>query len=170
MVLCNCQLEATPSSRNGASIYTSDTMHHLPSWKTPCDDVGVLLERSMNVLRAQSTIVSTQPHLRFATFCKWRQLATHMHSLPLSCVLMSSLKRFRTGKGISPVRCGCCFPVVYGPVGKRVLFRTRNSSHRPARVVVRSAVRPVRLRMHALCGLELLEDDVCREHFQNALS
>ena len=61
-------------------------------------------------------------------------------------------------------------PVVYVPVSKLVLSRTGNFSHRLARVVVRSAVRPVRLSMHALCGLELLEDDVCREHFQNALS
>ena len=61
-------------------------------------------------------------------------------------------------------------PVVYGSVGKKLLPRTRNFSHRPARVVVRSAVRPVRLSMHALCGLELLEDDVCRKNFQNALS
>ena len=61
-------------------------------------------------------------------------------------------------------------PVVYGPVGKRLLSRTRNFPHRPARVVLRSAVRPVRLSMHGLCGLELLEDDVCFEHFQNALS
>ena len=61
-------------------------------------------------------------------------------------------------------------PVVYGPVDKRLLSRTRNFPHRPARVVVRSAVRPVRLSMHALCGLELLEDGVYREHFQNALS
>ena len=60
--------------------------------------------------------------------------------------------------------------VVHGPVGKRLLSRTRNFPHRPARVVVRSAVRPVRLSMHALCGLELLEDGVCRKHFQNALS
>ena len=44
-------------------------------------------------------------------------------------------------------------PVVYVPVGKLVLSRTGNFSHRPARVVVRSASRPVRLSMHALCGL-----------------
>ena len=107
MVLSNCQLEATPSSRNGASTYTSDTLH-LPSWKAPCDGLGVLLERSMNVPRAQSPKVSTQPRLRVAISCRWRQLATHMHSLLLSCVLMSFFERFRAGKGISPVRCGCC--------------------------------------------------------------
>ena len=107
MVLCNCHLEATPSSRNGPSTYTPDTLH-LPSWKAPCDGLRVFLERSMNVLRAQSPNVSTQSRLRFAISCRWRQLATHMHSQPLSCVLMSSLKRFRAGKGISPVRCGCC--------------------------------------------------------------
>ena len=107
MVLCNCQLEATPSSRNGLSTYTSDTLH-LPSWKVPCDGLGVLLERSMNVQRAQSPNVSTQARSRFAISCRWRQLATHMHSPHVSCVLMSSLKRFRAGKVIPPVRCGCC--------------------------------------------------------------
>ena len=107
MVLCNCQLEATPSSRNGASTYTSDVLH-LPSWKAPCAGLGVLLERSMNLLRAQLPKGYIQPRLRFTIPCIWRQLATHMHSPPLSCALMSSLKRFHVGKMTSPVRCGCC--------------------------------------------------------------
>ena len=82
MVLCNYQLEATPSFRNGASTYTSGTLH-LPSWKAPCDGVGVLLEHSINVLRAQVPKVFTQPRLRFAIFCRWRQLAT---PAPVLCV------------------------------------------------------------------------------------
>ena len=81
---------------------------HLPSWKTPCDGLGVLLECSMNVLRAQSPKVSTQSRLRFPISCRRRQLATHMHSPHLSCVRMGCLKRFRASKGISPARCGYC--------------------------------------------------------------
>ena len=97
----------------------------------------------MNVLRAQSLKVSTQPRLRFAIPCRWRQLATHVHSSHMSCGLMGSLKRFRAGKVISPVRCGCCsHPWYTVPRGKRVLSTTRNFPHRPARVVVLPAFRP----------------------------
>ena len=131
MVLCNCQLEATPSARNRASTCTSDILH-LPSWKAPCDRLRVVLERSISVLRAQSPVVSTQPRLQFAIPCRWRQLATHMHSPHLSCVLMGSLKKFHAGKVISPVRCGCCLhPWYMVPWAKACLPQRETSTILP---------------------------------------
>ena len=108
MVLCNCQLaQATLSPEAEPQLACPIFFICCLSWKAPCDRLGVFLERSMNVLRAESPIVYTQPRLRFAIRCRWRELVTHIHSPHLSCVLMGPLRRYRAGKVVSPVRCGC---------------------------------------------------------------